>query len=73
MIIFIIHILIFTEYLKLLCVAPGDVKIVEGDWVTVTADVRFVMPEGMDAPSPVFNVKNVEKAEAPDSEYVYFN
>ena len=61
------------EYLKLLCVAPGDVKITEGDWVTVTADVRFVMPQGMDAPSPVFNLKSMEKAETPDSEYVYFN
>ena len=62
-----------TEYLKLLCVDEKPVRIDEGQWVTVTADVRFCMPAGMEEPSPVFYVKNIENAKAPDSEYVYFN
>ena len=62
------------EYLKLLCVDESrTVKMNENEWVTVTADVRYCMPAGMNEPSPVFYVKNVEKAQAPDTEYVYFN
>ncbi len=61
------------EYLKLLCVDEKGIKIKEKDWVRVTARVRFCMPEGMNEPSPVFYVEKVERAEAPDTEYVYFN
>ncbi|MCQ2464175.1 MAG: hypothetical protein MJ095_01175 [Oscillospiraceae bacterium] len=61
------------EYLKLLCVDESCPKIKENDWVRVTAEVGYCMPEGMNEPSPVFQVKKIERATAPDTEYVYFN
>lgn len=62
-----------TAYLKLLCVEEKDSKVRAGEWVTVTAEIQICQPAGMEEPSPVFYVKKVEKAEAPESEYVYFS
>ncbi|MBE6853108.1 MAG: GTPase [Ruminococcus sp.] len=60
-------------YLKLLCVDKKDVRITEGEWVTVTAEVQICQPAGMEEPSPVFYLKNLEKAQAPETELVYFS
>lgn len=60
-------------YLKLLCVCENRSDLREGDWVTVTAEIQICQPPGMEEPSPVFYVKDVKPADAPDSEFVYFN
>lgn len=60
-------------YLKLLCVTEGRADVTVDEWVTVTAGVQVCQPKGMDEPSPVFYVKDIQKAEAPESEYVFFS
>lgn len=60
-------------YLKLLCVCETKSDLKEGEWVTVTAEIQICQPAGMEEPSPVFYVKDVKPAKAPDSEWVYFS
>lgn len=62
-----------VTYLKLLCVCQKAVALKKNDWVTVTADIKLCQPEGEDTPSPVFYVKDIQKALKPQTELVYFN
>ncbi len=62
-----------VQYLKLLCVTQDEAKVKDGEWVTVTAEIQVCQPAGMEEPSPVFYVKEISRAKAPDSDFVYFS
>jgi len=62
-----------TSYIGYACKSPEAKDLPMGQWITVTADVRWEWFSAYKEKGPVLYAKTIEKAEAPQTELVYFN
>jgi len=62
-----------TSYIGYACKSPEAKDIPMGQWIIVTADVRWEWFSAYKEKGPVLYAKSVEKTEPPQVELVYFN
>lgn len=60
-------------FLKLLCTSDKPVKLDNNDWLEITAEIEYRENDEPDSQVPVLKIKDIKKAEKPETELVYFS
>lgn len=60
-------------FLKLLCTSEKNIEMENEDWFMITAEIEYRESDEPDSQVPVLKLKEIEKAEKPETELVYFS